>query len=60
MSINMEILSYKSTRRQIFAVLFPKRNSYTINLPLSSILSPVGRGKGEGKKEIPILLDQER
>jgi len=28
----MEILSYKSIRRQIFAVLFPKRNSYTIKL----------------------------
>ncbi len=60
MSINMEILNYKLIRRQIFADPSPKRNPYTINLPLSSILSPVGRGKGEGKKEIPILLKQER
>ncbi len=30
MSINMEILSYKSIRRQIFADPSPKRNPYTI------------------------------
>lgn len=30
MSINMEILSYKSIRRQIFVGPSPKRNSYTI------------------------------
>jgi len=56
----MEILNYKLIRRQIFADPSPKRNPYAINLPLSSILSPQGRGKGEGKKEIPILSNQER